>query len=333
MRRLVIWIAVLALVWGGWWWGASHMMQRGAAAALADMRATGWRAETTGIAKAGFPTRLQTVVGDVALADPANDVSFEADEIAFSTPVYWPGYATLRLPETPVTFAAGPLAVVLRAQDAQAQVRIKPGVALPLDSAALRSGIWQLDSPGGLLAEAEDLLLALSGEDAEARYRFDLRVTGLVPGDMLRAPLALPDDWPRVVETLVADIAVTLDRPLDRHALEGVSPQPRRIDVRRVEALWGPLQIAASGVLEIDAGGMPSGALRLEMARWRQMLDQAERAGVLPEAMRAQADIMLGALSNLGGGPEDLDLSLRFEDGQMLLGPIRLGPAPLLVLR
>jgi hypothetical protein len=82
----------------------------------------------------------------------------------------------------------------------------------------------------------------------------------------------------------------------------------------------------------VDDQGSPEGALQLTVTNWRGMLDVAQGSGVLDAGLRPQAETILGMLSNLGGDPDTLNMTLTFMDGTMALGPIHLGPAPRLIL-
>jgi hypothetical protein len=163
-------------------------------------------------------------------------------------------------------------------------------------------------------------------------YQFDVNATNLTPGILMRAALSLPESWPGSFDAFTANLNVVFDVPWDRTALAQKRPQPRVITLRKINAIWGDLRVSATGGLTIDLSGIPTGTMSVTVTNWREILKVAETSGALPDAQRLQAEIILGALSNLGGSPDDLDLTLSLQNGEMSLGPIRLGPAPRLIL-
>ena len=330
-----MWLLVgIAALWCLWWWLAATAVERGATAWLDARRAEGWRAELQELAVTGFPLRLTARAEGIALADPSRGLGVEAEALMLSAPAYWPGDLTLSLPETPIRLdlPLGPF--LLRASDAAGALRLHPGTALELEALSLQSGAWELNLPQGNLLSAEALALRLAQlPDAPARYRATLSAQGAMPGDLARGALALPPDWPRAVDRLEGDVTLHLAAPLDRRTLERRLPRPEAIALDGLALAWGPVGFSAEGAVEIDESGMPEGDLRLVVENWPEATARAEAAGWITEARRGQAEVLLNALANMGGGAETLDLTLRFAEGEMFLGPILLGPAPRLVIR
>ena len=62
------------------------------------------------------------------------------------------------------------------------------------------------------------------------------------------------------------------------------------------------------------------------------MIALGVNAGAIPAAMRSTLESGLALIAGLSGRPTDLDVTLSFSDGQAYLGPIPLGPAPVLTL-
>ena len=334
MRILIRLLILLAVVWSGWWWMAATFIDRGADGWLAARRGEGWQAQVQPIATKGFPSKFQTQITDLTLADPETGVALRLDSATVSAPAYWPGYVTLSLPSTPIELDTAATTHLLRMQNGTARLHLHPRASLQLDHMQTRGGAWQWNTRQGNALAGDDWVMQVAQDTAVAeKYQFDLQITNLRPGDQLRTLLSVPSDWPLSFEHFSADLAVTFDHPWDRRTVEDQRPQPRRITLQKAKATWGPVRLVANGDLIVDGVGIPEGAANLLVENWTELLDLAVAGGVLPANIRPQAQAMLGALANMGGDPTRLDLGLRFAEGEMYLGPIRLGPAPRIVLR
>jgi hypothetical protein len=330
MRRIIWLMAILAVLWSGCWALMSWGLSRGADFWLTNMRAEGWQAEVSSITSGGFPARARVSLNNLILEHDRTGVTLTAPLAEMNIPVPWPGNVTINIPAADLLLV--PLSGGVEA--AQAHLYIAPTPSLPLGEIRLQSGPWRINTHPDAPFKAQGTVARIVKTEGDATYRATLVVNELSPGGAMRAVLGVEEDWPRAFEVLDVDITATLDRPLDRHLADGITPQPRRVQIDRAEAIWGPLRIAIQGAVDIDAEGIPEGALRLELRSWERLLDLAEQGGALPPEIRQQANIMFRLLSNSGaGGPENLDLQLRFEEGQMYLGEIRLRSAPRIILR
>jgi hypothetical protein len=88
-----------------------------------------------------------------------------------------------------------------------------------------------------------------------------------------------------------------------------------------------------SGRVDIDAQGRGTGEIAIRAENWPEMLAMAERAGLLGPGARRTAERALGLLARLSGREEDLDVTLRLDDGFVYLGPLPVGEGPRLRLR
>lgn len=326
MRFLVRLAVIFAVLWCAWWALASFGAHWGLTGAIAAREGDGWRAE---VRQAGFPFRIRSDLTNVVLTDPGSDIAVEAEALSVSVPTYWPGYLSADLPETPVRIrtAAGEITVELSAGDAG--VNLAPGTALELDSLRVLSGPWRVLFEGQEMVKGQALVARMT-QDAERAARYDavLQADRLTLGKALREPLRLDLDWPSSFDAFAADLSVTFDRPLDRTAGQGTAPQPRAIALRSVDLRWGELALNADGTLLMDSDGMPEGSVTVQLRNWRTALDIVEDAGALPASARGQADVMLGALANRAGSPEDIDLTVDFRNGRLIASGIDLGAAP-----
>lgn len=334
MLRLIRIVIVLGLVWSGYWYIAGLSLRGGIEDWFEARRAEGWQADYAEMETTGYPLRHRTWLDFPALADPATGTAWSADWLSFDSPAIWPGNQTLRVAPTPQRFSYFDRTIELTMQDARADLRLHPGLALEVETLALTSGPWQVTDAEGPVMQAGSLTLsAVQGVEDPALYRLTANAQDFTPGDGLRDKVQRAASLPQEFSAARAEMTVTFDRPWDRAALEERRPQPRRIDLRLAELEWGALRLFATGSLSVDADGMPEGEIALKAENWRDMLAMAEAAGAVPEQAVGAIDRVLGLLAGIGGNPDALDAELSFRDGTMRLGPLPIGPAPRIVLR
>jgi hypothetical protein len=194
------------------------------------------------------------------------------------------------------------------------------------------SGAWSIVTPEGGLVSAAGLQMRMT-HTGGMTYKIDLSADAPAPGDVLRDALRVPKDWPVEFEALAVDASVAFDRAWDMRAVNDRRPQPRRLDLRLARATWGSLHVNIAANLDIDADGLSSGDIHVQAENWRDMLQLAETAGILPTRLLPQADRALSALAGASGNPSTIDVTLTARRGLLTLGFIPLGPAPRIVLR
>ena len=123
------------------------------------------------------------------------------------------------------------------------------------------------------------------------------------------------------------------DRLWDRKALGRTRPQPRVIDLRHAELVWGDIALSLSGTIAVAEDGLATGTLSVAAQDWPTMLTMAESAGYIPPNFRPQAEQMLKGLAQMSGNTDALDLDITVKDGKMSMGFIPLGRAPKIILR
>ncbi|KIN68597.1 DUF2125 domain-containing protein [Sulfitobacter donghicola] len=334
MGRLAIKIVTfLAVVLGAWWWVATNGLVAGMNAWLEDRRSEGLQIEVADISRHGFPLKIASSLTDMQLTDPQTASRVDIPKVTVSTPIYWPGDATITLPATPITFASPHATLTFSSSGATAAMRLHPGTALQLEALKAESSQVSLDLVEGRVLAIEDIQIDVLQTTDEQTYDIDLTADGFAPGSIIRQSLGLPVSWPAAFETLVADMTVTFDRPWDKSALEHTRPQPTAIKIDQINAAWADLNIFASADLQVAQGGIPSGTFTLKAQNWQRMLDVATTSGAMNADMRAQAESILGLLAGLSGNADTLDVEITIDQGRMRMGFVPLGNAPRIILR
>ena len=332
MRKLIVVVVVVAGLWGGYWFLGARAMETALGGWLDARAAEGWVAEYDDLRTAGFPNRFDTTVNGLELADPANGVAWSAPFFQILTLSYRPNHIIAAWPPEQ-TFATPHERVTLTSDTLRASVVFQPGTALTLDRSSIElaglrmvsSAGWSGEIPEGRIATRQTPAL----ENAHDVFFEALRVR---PSEPIVAALDPAGLLPPVIETLQIDMTLGLDAPLDRFAIERARPAITSVDLREVRARWGDMDLRASGELTVDAQGIPTGSVTVRAENWRQMLEVARTAGVVPEQFLPTVARALEVLAGMSGSPDTLDAPLTFQRGFITFGPFPLGRAPRLVL-
>lgn len=331
--RMLKWLSLGAALWLLYWAVAAWGLQTALDQWFGEQRRQGWQAEFESLSTSGFPFHHTIHMAQPGLADPGTGTAWSADWIEFASPALWPGSQTLHFAPTPQRFSYFDRTLTLVAQDMQARMQLAPGLALQVEHLSLNAGPWHLSKAQDPVVEAQDLTLEMHQQDTPHQYLLTAKATGFAPATSYRLLLAADDQLPRRFETLALSALIDFDTAWDRRALELRRPQPRRIDLNLAAAQWGPIQFKAAGQLDVDEAGQLEGDLALQAQNWTALLDMAERSSLLPPNARNGLERILTLFAARSEDPEKLDITLSFSNGQMYIGPLPLGPAPVLILR
>ncbi|MEX0285168.1 MAG: DUF2125 domain-containing protein [Paracoccaceae bacterium] len=328
--RIIIFIIV---AWSAYWFIAGFGLRNAITTWFDAQQEQGWQADFSDVETAGYPLHHVTRLNNPALADPVNGTAWSADWIEFQSPAIWPGRQVLRFADTPQRLSYFDQTATIEARDFQAELQLKPGVALTLEKMALTADQWLITDETEALAGGNTLALVMEQTTTPEAYMVSARMDGFTPGEDLRDLMRSATTLPQSFETLELDMTATFDKAWDRSALEQSRPQPVKIDLRLAEMKWGELRLFAAGELDVDPQGIPTGEIAVKAENWRDMIAMANAAGALPDQAVDPVTRALNFMAGLGGNPNALDLQLNFRDGFVALGPLPLGPAPRLILR
>ena len=331
MRRLLSVATVLAALWCGWWWLASSAMSTAVAKQLDDLRAKGWNISVTEVSTSGFPFNLRQDLDKLSLVDPSK-TAFKFSDLTLEAKAYWPGHVTLTLPQEPITIIQNDVQVFAQFDNAQARLRLRPGLALQLQSISVISGPLQINAPRGNIVIAQELGLFLrQNATSDLTYDFTLDAVDLAPGDALRATLDIPPDAPNTFDTVSVAGSLRFDQVVDRGLLNGRTPQLDALALTQAEILWGDLGLSLTANAFLESDGTPEGTLNARIQSWEKLLEYVRRAGGLSEAEQRRTTTMLTVFANMSGTGKDIDLVLESKDGALNLNGIALGPTPALL--
>jgi hypothetical protein len=343
MRIVLSIVVAAALAWAGYWFIGAQAVVRGVTTAQT-------RAEDAGLTLRftpeinGFPNRFDLTLNDPAFRDPASGIGWQAAFLQLFALSYQPHKLIAVWPNAQTLWVDG-REIAIASSDMRASAALRPLPSLPLEQLIFIAEGLQI-GPEGAGLRMDTLRLALrdgasyeggDGAGDGASYDLGAEILGLVPDPALTAPVLarLPEGaaLPGRIERAHVEARVTLDRPLDRAALQlwtdrATPPRPQEIRLDRARLLWGGLEMIASGTLTLGAGGVLAGRIDTQTTGWQAIAPLAEAAGLIrPETAQTFANA-LQVLASLSQPPERLDLPLILQDGRISFGPLDLGPAP-----
>lgn len=334
MKRVLALIALAALGFSGYWAAGVWALERGLSGWLEERRAEGWVAETEGIATSGFPTEFRATLADLTLADPETGVVWTAPDFGIVAETLspnravaiWPAEQTLGSPYDTLRITSDTM---------RAGIGFVPGTRLELRdmSADMDAVRVRSEGEGWETALETGRFSVVADPQAANTYEILFTASGVTPAEPLRDVLDPARILPDLIEGLTIDARVAFDAPWDRFAIERARPQITALDLTDLRARWGEMELRAAGELTVDAEGTPEGRITVKATNWREMVQMARRAGVVPEPLVPTIENVLEALAALSGPPETLDAPLTFRNGRVAIGPIPVGRAPDLTIR
>jgi hypothetical protein len=203
-----------------------------------------------------------------------------------------------------------------------------------LDRSTFVLSAIEMTSTEGWTARIDEGRLATrQTEGQENHHDIGFEANRVRPADPILATLDPAGLLPEEIETLRIDATMGFDAPWDRFAIERARPGITEVDLREVHASWGEMDLRVAGQLDVDRAGVPTGQITIRAENWRQMLEVARRAGLVPSALEGTVAGVLEMVAGMSGQPDTIDAPLNFRNGRVAFGPIPLGPAPRFVLR
>ncbi len=326
MRKLLIFVIALGVVYGGYWFVGSAAVERGAKAALAQAQADGWDLTYDSVATRGFPSRFDTTLTNISLRDPGTGIGWQAPFFQLLALSYLPNRVIAIWPNNQTVILPGQ-ALQVTSDRLRASIAVGANTALTLNKATAETGPLTVVSDLGWQAAIDKGLVALRQAAGNNTYDVYVDLTALTLPVALKSRLDPAADLPAALSVVRADTTLTLDRPLDRHLDKGPPPALQTLVVKDLNLTWGRLTFQASGQIVADAQGRAEGQLDIRADDWRGLIALAVNAGLIDPGVAPTWE-NFGVM--ITGGADMLDLPLTFRDGRMALGLLPLGAAPML---
>jgi len=335
MRKLLFLLILGTVIWSGYWFVGSSAVRQGAERWFADQSARGMTAERTDLSVAGFPNRFDLTVEGLKLADPQTGTGWQAPFAQVFAMTWKPWHIIAALPPTQVVTLADQ-DIALASVGMRASLRTKPASDLPLAAVIVESGAFTATSTKGWTMGAAQAVASINADeeiegagDAPNAYVIALDIADLAPDPATMARLTVGSGLPATVSIIRTLATATLTAPLDRRAGEA-RPNLAALALTETLITWGDLSVTASGTIAPDADGFAAGRIEISVANWERLVPVLVASGVVKPELSQTVQNMLGALALDSGDPAVLIVPLVLSDGRMSLGPLPLGPAPLL---
>lgn len=332
-KYLLYLVVVFALGWSGYWLIGAWSLKSDTAAWLEARRADGWQAEWSEISLRGFPNRHDMTISAPVLADAEGGWAWSAPRLELLRLSYRPDHVIVVWPETQSLHTTRQKLAIGGAQ-MRGSVVFQPGTARALDrSNFVFDAVQVVSDAGWRLGVTQARLATRSTEGTLGSYDIGIEATGLVPPARWLAQMAEADLLPGDIERVNADINATFDRPWDRRAIEDTRPQLTAMKIRNISAEWGKLKMRVAGDLAFSQSGTADGDLLIKATNWREIVALGRASGSLPTGLVDLLEDALELISSLAGSQKTLDIPLTFSGGRSWIGPVPVGPAPVVRLR
>ncbi len=334
MRKRVAILAaliVLALVgWSVWWYVLATARDNALTVWLEGRRAAGWVAEAGDISVSGFPSRVDSTITGLQLADPREGWSWRAEALDILQLAYKPQHIIAILPGEQVV--ATPYDTFRATSDTlRGSLLFRPNTRLELDHMTFEVANMAIRSDAGWTSKIGKAVFA-TRQTAGTPFAHDLSFNAqnlAVPTLAASADGVLPP----AIDTVVLDATLRFDRPWDRASVEGDNPVLEGVEIRDIALTWGELDLRGRGTLGVDLEGFAEGRIDLRARNWDEMLQVAEASGALNPTLAGALRGGLGLLARFSGDKNALAVPLDFSGGVARLGPIPIGTAPRLARR
>jgi hypothetical protein len=330
MRKLLFLLVTLTVLWSGYWFVGSSVIRSTATDMLAAQSARGLMAEASSLSVAGFPNRFDLTAEGIQFADPAKGIGWQAPFAQIFAMTWKPWHIIAALPPEQRVTVPGQ-EVTITSEGLRASLRARPSADLPLAMAIVESGPASAVSTLGWTHSVDKAVLSLGAATGTPNtYDIAADIAGLAPDATLLLRLAPDGGLPPTIRDIRVRATATLTAPLDRHAGE-TTPRLAAVNLTDMAASWGDVALAAKGGIAPDDEGYATGRVEFTVTNWRKVMPILVASGTVSPQLAKTVETMLDGLAKQSGDAEVLKLPLVLQDGWMSLGPLPLGPAPMLM--
>jgi len=342
MRNRVI--AILAgtgcAIFGGYaayWHVGAAAVEDLLLARIAQERGRGILIDHAALERSGFPTRVRLRLAELLIENPASGWTIGIPELMLEVAPWRPlrQEVTLRGSLEAVLHDSGRVLTFRLTSD-----RLGGHVDLAADGRVAEAGL----AGAALVLEAEGVPALLRSVAAEG---LDLDVKDLA--HVASAATGTPDPVGEAVLSLrgitvegaVMPLGPRIERVGLRAILKGALPPGADpgdglehwrdaggvVEMPWLSLDWGRLGLAGNGAIALDSALRPLGSIALRIAGFRETLGDLAQAGIIDSRSAGAVGLAMSlfARSPPEGGPPVVETVLRMQDGEIALGPFRLG--------
>ncbi|PVA05864.1 DUF2125 domain-containing protein [Thalassorhabdomicrobium marinisediminis] len=327
MRKLIALVVILATLYGGYWFIGRAQVQSRLTEALAQIDAGATEISYDDLSTRGFPSRFDTTITNLTVADPTAGVRWETPIFQLLALSYRPNNVRAHFPEEQVFTLDGERFTLLT-EEMVARGQVSPSTTLPFQQAELELVNPRLRTEEGAEISLARLFAAMRlAPDTDQTYDAFFEARSLALPDYIRR-LADPQNLqPPMIQSLRLDADIDLDAPIALNA-DVTMGRIETLSIRELALDWGEISLSAIGDLTPDEMGRINGSVTLAARNWSRIFDLLIAAGVVSGDSRELYTTILNGLDETPHIPDTLTATLAFDDGVMTLGPLPLGEAP-----
>ena len=325
IRILIAIVVALSAIWSGYWLYGSRVHRDMIVGVLEQARGDGWDISYSEVDLKGFPNRFDTTISGLRAAHPLGTYSWEGNALRLATLSYRPDHIIAVFPDRH-RLALDSVPYDISSSDMRASVEFGGSSDTALQQLILEAADLEVGGPNGWTAAADTALAAIRATEAEpASTDLALRIGNARLAGGTEAPRAMEIAG---LESASAEAVLKLSRPLGPVMCLDGTARATGLEGIRISAVWDGARLDASGSLEFDMLGRPTGGLDISVRNWRELLAAAAAAGTVPPELAQSLEFALGLLAMLSADPDTLDARVEFADGVAELAGVALFEAP-----
>ena len=327
MRKIIVLLVLLALIFCGYWFGVRFAVgEAGRALEQNPSMLQGAEVETAAVRTRGFPNAFAIDIDRPILRTESPRITWSAEALKARTQSYYPFEWSLDISPRHEVQIGGHV-VTLETHRFEATASILPRLSLPLRFAEVNLGSAMASLPFDLEAGLGRALLSLErqapGQYAITGHILDLAIQG--PG--------VPAFLHSVNDTLVASLEavegqIGFSSDLDRSVFAGQGARVTSLKLDQAHFSWGYTFATLDAALTIDDAGLADGTGSLLIENWKPLMSAAMDAGLLNQGSEDFVVNFLEQLSRESGGVDVLRIPLNVEDGVVRFGTMTLFSIP-----
>lgn len=329
MRKLIVLVVVAATLYGGYWFVGRSQIEDRLTQALVDVDATAYDVSYTSLKTRGFPSRFDTTITDLMLADPASGLEYMAPVFQLFALSYRPNEVIAVFAPEQILTLDGEV-FTLTTNDMRASGTVRPNAALAFQTATIEADNPRIRTEEGAELAMARLLAAMQlTPDTTQTYDAFLEARAIVLPADVRRMIDPQNLQPPVIQSLRFDSDITLSTPIE---LNG-GPADVFIETLSISEFalsWGEMSASAIGDVTPDANGVLNGSITISARNWQQALDLAVSTGAVKADRRFLVTEIANNLDETPHVPDTLTITLNITNGDMMLGAFPLGAAPVL---
>jgi len=334
-RRIGLIVAILVIVaaaYSGFWWIAAGRIADGVAAWAAEAKADGLAVTWRDLRVAGYPLWFRVELADFALDDAASPLRPELRAASLSARAHPWAYRdwTIAAPQGIEARLGGVGRLGAATAAGAVSVGEEGGAAVWLDLADAQAEAAAA-ADGHVAARTADFWAIVPARPPAGHDQPDLGLAVDLRG--LSVPEAPPGFAPAIDElALGATVMGPIPAGVPRRAAAAWRDAGGTVELDHFRLVWGGLKVAASGTLALDQDLQPIAAFSGTVSGFDAVIAALVASGRMSESDGRLARLGLSLLAKPGpDGKPELASSLTVQNGEIYLGPAKLGPAPRLV--